>query len=276
MSKRITPIKYVGSKTGLSGNILSFIPPHHTYVEVFGGSGVILFSKPLSPIEVYNDYNGDLVTLFRVIRDRRAELFDLLQYTLYSREEWNTAVAMLRDRTYKDEMQRAWAVFTAYNQSVGGVVTDHRGGWGYGKTRCPAPDFTERLRNLDNMQFRLRNVLIENLDFREVIKKYDSPDTFFYLDPPYVKETRAEPSSYRAEMSELDHIDLVLLLKDLQGKMVLSGYDHPVYKPLDARYYKMVLPVKSSIRADGKRVGREEILWTSTKYVQLPLDFSAE
>lgn len=272
MSKRLTPIKYVGSKSGLAGHILMLTPPHHCYVEVFGGSGVILFSKPVSPVEVYNDFNGDLVNLFRIIRDRRAELFDLLQYTLYSREEWTNAVEIMRTGNYKDELHRAWATFTAYNQSMGGVVTDGRGGWGYGKTRCPAPDFTERVRLLENMQNRLRNVQIENLDFREVINKYDSPQTFFYLDPPYVKETRAEPSSYRHEMTELDHIDLVLALKDLQGKMILSGYDHPVYKPLSDMYYKYVIPVSSSIRADGKRVGREEVLWTSTQYTQLALD----
>lgn len=273
MSKRITPIKYVGSKTGLSGHILALIPPHRCYVEVFGGSGVILFSKPISPVEVYNDFNGDLVNLFRVIRDRRPELQEALQYTLYSRDEWTKAVEIIRTGNYKDELHRAWATFTAYNQSMGGVVTNGRGGWGYGKTRSPCPDFTERVRLLENMQTRLRNVQIENLDFREVIRKYDSPETFFYLDPPYVKETRAEPSSYRHEMMELDHIDLVLLLKDLQGKMILSGYDHPVYKPLSDRYNKFIIPVSSSIRADGKRVDRQEILWASTKYNQLSLDF---
>jgi DNA adenine methylase len=263
------PIKYVGSKSRLTPMITSLIGPHHCYVEVFGGSGVVLFSKSKSPVEVYNDLNNNLVALFRVLRDQAGDLQKLLELTLYSRSEWEEAAGILRNGAGVADLKIAWAAFVVYNQSMGGAFTQGRGGWGFGKVRDATGDYFSRLPFIKNMQNRLHGVMIENRDFRDIIRDYDTPETFFYLDPPYVKETRSEPSAYFHEMTELDHIDLVEMLCNIRGKMALSGYNHPVYKPLDKHYRKVIIPIKSQLRADGVIVDREEIIWTSTDNYQL-------
>lgn len=275
-----TPLKYPGSKIGLSKIIIDLMPTHKCYVEVFGGSGAVLFNKPRSEIEVYNDLSGDIVNFFKVLRDNPDALQERLENTPYARKTWEEARDMIRNQTYKNEVDWAWAVFVAHNQSMGGVITDKRGGWGFGRVRNPTPDFTGRLDQVAYFKERLRGVLIEALDFREVFDKYDAPETVFYLDPPYVPETRAVGTrvAYHEEMSELDHIDFVNRVLTLRGKVIISGYDHEVYKPFDNKLTKIIIPVKSSLRSDGRQVIRNEIIWCSAGitigYKQLAMEIT--
>jgi len=105
---------------------------------------------------------------------------------------------------------------------------------------------------------RLIRVQIECNDFRKVINTYDTQETFFYLDPPYVPDTR-RAGQYRCEMSIDDHKDLVDILLKIKGKAMLSGYEHNVYKPLEqAGWIKIKIEVRC--RATGTTKG--------TKYLQ--------
>jgi DNA adenine methylase len=268
----ITPMKYIGSKYNLAPLIISSIPPHNVYVEVFGGSAAVLFHKPPSKIEIYNDIDKHIVTLFRVLRNNADELKELLDLTLFSREEFNLAFRLIRGGSFENDLQHAWAVFVAFNQAVSGVVTYKRGGWSYGTVRNNTFDFTNRIDNILSMRDRLRNVYIENLDYAQIFKKYDGPDTFFYLDPPYTPASRSIDDHYLSDMKQDEHAKLIADINKLQGKCIVSGYEDPIYETLE-NFQKVKITTKSHSRIDRVAVDRTEILWISRGcYLQLTLN----
>lgn len=270
--------------------ILSHFPPHDsyiTYVEVFGGSGAVLLAKQPSPVEVYNDLNKSVVNFFRVLRDpeKLEELKRLCYYTPYSREEYQNW------RQYHDDSEHA-----EFLDPTGDVNAAHK--WYYvirstfSGTRSWAYSITTSSRGksgriaswhtgiegLDAVAERFRNVQIEQLDYRELIPKYDKPTTLMYLDPPYVKETRSKNlSKYEHELCSVEeHAELVEIVLSMQGMAIISGYEHPVYQPLlDAGWTiekKVVRSTASNTEDVGSEVGRPkrvECLWISPKVQQM-------
>lgn len=231
-----SPIFWYGGKYYQAKDIIELFPPHITYVEVFGGAAHVLFKKPPSLVEVYNDINGDIVNFFRVLRtpQKAEQLMMLLQLTPYSRGECLTCRSTLHDASV-DDVERARRWFVSLTQSFGGTFT----GWSYSKKEsyggmsAAVYKWLGRIhRDLPAAVERLRTVQIENLDFRDIIPRYDSKDTLFYLDPPYIPDTRKKRRVYDYEMSLDDHRDLVNILLNIKGKAVLSGYDHVLYTPL--------------------------------------------
>lgn len=258
----LTPLKYIGSKHNLSPLIIQSIPAHEVYIEVFGGSAAVLFQKLPSKIEVYNDVNNDIVTLFRVLRDSPEDLKEILELTLFSREEMKEAYKLIRGGKFKNDLQHAWAVFVAFNLSVAGVVTYKRGGFSYGTVRNNTYDYTNRIDILLDLAARLKNVYIENLDFQEIFKKYDSPTSFFYIDPPYVPRSRAIEDHYLSEFGLPEHEKLISCINELQGKCIISGYADSAYDELKG-FNKIEVSVKSNSRVDSVSVDRTEVLWLS-------------
>jgi DNA adenine methylase len=236
-----------GGKWYLSRHLLKMIPPHTTYVEVFGGGAVLLLRKPPSPAEVYNDIDGDLVNLFRVVRDEEKfkRFYELVSWTLYSREEFNYAKEMLK-RDDLSDVERAYYFFICIHQSFGKSGND----WAYEmKPAEHHPWVTRALSWYSLREFlgvihqRLAKVQIENDDFRQIIPRYDRESTFFYLDPPYYPDTRSS-NIYRYEMTKSDYDDLFCLLLQVKGKVLLSGYYHPAYEILEkAGWHRVDIPM---------------------------------
>jgi DNA adenine methylase len=222
-------LRYYGGKYHLTKKLLSLIPPHKTYVEVFGGAAHLLFRKQPSEVEIYNDINGDLVNFFRVLRDENKgkKLQELLELTPYSREEFYLAKDNLN---VDDDIERARRFYVRIRQSFNGIGKT----WSCSKKERKNVAFAyfNAIAYFDIFHARIRNTQIENDDFRKIIPRYDTPDTFFYLDPPYIQETRKTFNDYDYEMSLEDHQDLVNLLLKIKGKAMLSCYFHPVYQPL--------------------------------------------
>ncbi len=237
MSKRfVSPVSWTGGKylAAINENLPLF-PPHSVYVEVFGGGGQVLFLKTPAPVEVYNDIDAGLVHFFRTIQSD--ELFCAFYHRLYMapfshglyrryREEWET-LENGRDRA------RAWFfVLRLSFQSAFGRA------WCYSrisdKHSNPRSDrnWYRKLRELPRVRERLRNVRIENRHFREILARYDTEETLFYLDPPYVPETCTK-GLYRHEMTMKEHRELTERLLTLKGMAILSGNPHPVYAPLE-------------------------------------------
>lgn len=269
--KTLTALTYIGSKSSLMPLINSIVPSRiNTFVDVFGGSGVITLNHKPYPCEVYNDINGNLVNLFRVIRDEKdfKKLSSMLDLTLYSREEWQEARRVMGDTSEKDRIKRAWAVFVAFNQSVNGVVltsdkmskTTKRGGWAKSSYKGKNASFWAKVDNILRVHERLKSVQVENSHFRDILDFYDRPETLFYLDPPYVSETRAEEKAYQFELYDFEHKELVDLITSCKGKVILSGYDSPLYDRLKS-WNRIDIPVTSGARADGVHVKRVEVLW---------------
>jgi DNA adenine methylase len=259
-----TPIKYFGSKNILAEKIISLMPPHLCYVEVFGGSGAVLFKKQPSEVEVYNDINEDIVNLFRVLRDEEqsAKLNQALELTLYSRSEFDAAKKALQENKFKDDIHRAWCIFVVYNQSIH-VRRGYTSSWGYSITKnTRAPKWWSGIEFISAIHKRLSHVQIENIDYRAILTKYDTDQTVFYLDPPYTHDSRSEDISYTHEISAQDHDELVMRLLECQGSCILSGYETSIYRPLElAGWKRLVIPSRTSIGPTSQGEYRNEIIW---------------
>lgn len=225
------PLNYLGAKEWLTRIIHHYIPRHQKYVELFAGSAKVLFAKPVSPIEVINDLDSGLVNFYRVLRDRDKylELQKLAGATLFSRDERTECTKHWEE--YSDEVQRAWAWFVAARQSRLGLVgAEHQSE--KIRTAKNVSAWLSAIEYLPEFHERLLRVQVENQDFRKIVPKFDSAQTWFYVDQPNVLSTRGS-GKFRHEMSDSDHIDLVGLLLNLRGTCLLSGYPHPLYEPLD-------------------------------------------
>ena len=173
LPKRNPIFKYIGSKARLAPLIARLLPDHECYVEVFGGTASVLVVKPRSPVEVYNDINEDLVNFFRVLRDRPWELVAAVMLTPYSRAIYEEV--RKRDLSQLDPVLRAAMFFYRQNASTSGFKS--------GFSVSPRPDekkaweYLNKVISLVEFSNRFFGVIIECLDFRDVIKRYDRPGT---------------------------------------------------------------------------------------------------
>lgn len=217
--------------------LLPLIPAHKTYVEAFGGAASMLFAKRPSEVEVYNDIDSDVVNFFRVLRDReKFERFrEMVTLTPYSREEFLFCLNTLEST--EDEVERAYKFFVVVRQSFGAMGRT----WGYVVTTSIRgmaklnSNWLSAIENLDAVYERFMRVQIEHNDFRKVLLCYDSENTFFYLDPPYLATTRKYLNLYKHEMSNEDHKELIEIITNLRSKVLISGYDNELYSELDRR-----------------------------------------
>jgi len=233
--KPSAPLTYFGGKEWLTRIIHRYIPPHQKYVELFAGSAKVLFAKPVAPIEVINDLDFGLINFYRVLRDpnKYLELQKLAGLTPYSREEHTQCTKHWAEFT--DDVLQAWAWFVAARQARYGLVS---AGWSSEqksdgiRIAKTVSRWLSTIKYLPEFHERLLRVQVENQDFRNIIPKFDSPETWFYVDPPYIWSTRS-CGKYACEMSDGDHVDLVDLLLNLKGTCLLSGYRHSLYEPLE-------------------------------------------
>ncbi|WP_299538256.1 DNA adenine methylase [uncultured Herbaspirillum sp.] len=237
MSKVTRPaLRYHGAKFRLSSWIQSFFPPHTCYVEPFGGAAGVLLQKPRCYAEVYNDLDGDVVNLFRVLRDpiARSQLVDAVRLTPYAREEFVEAWTPSEDPIERARRLciRAQMGFGSAGATKGmtGFRIDTKRAYGTAQHDWTAyPDAIEAAGE------RLRGVLIENRPAIEVMVQHDGPETLHFVDPPYVFETRVprikngKIQAYRHEMDDAAHVELLSILTSLRGMVVLSGYYTDLY-----------------------------------------------
>jgi DNA adenine methylase len=287
VAKLRAPVRWFGGKGLLRSRILPFIPSTKVYVEPYGGAGSVLFGREPAPVEVYNDLNGDLVNLFRVLQDkRRFRAFQhRIEHTLYSREEFVRALDTLADPEAKPQ-DLAWAFFTAQNQGFSGKAKTP-GDWGrnfesVGGMAVSTRSWLARLAHLPDWHQRLARVQIDNRCALEVIRYWDSPETTFYLDPPYVHETRKSSDDYAYEADDAHHQALVDRLLDIQGAAVLSSYAHPIYAPLTRAGWERT-DIRTTCSAAGRtrssglqgtgavlaKAPRTETIWRNPKAVKL-------
>lgn len=286
MAKKLrSPIVWFGGKGHMVNKLLPLIPKHKIYVEPFGGGANLLIAKEPSPVEVYNDLDSGLVNFFRVLRDKEKfqRFYEQVQLIPYSREEFYYC----RDtwENEKDDVMKAVKWFVVMRQSFGGMLGQ---GWGASVSHSrrnmasTSSRWLTTIEELPDICNRLLRVQIEHNDFRKIFKMYDSVDTFFYVDPPYVPETRSE-LKYKHEMSIDDHKDLVNMLLNIKGKAILSGYDNKIYTTLEkSGWYKLTFDVTCSAVGRTKKTGllgegslkkhqkRIECVWLSPNCETIP------
>ena len=244
---------YFGGKYYHAHRLIDLFPSHHCYVDVFGGAGNVLIQKPLSKVEVFNDINSDIVNLFRVLREDFDTFYEFTLLTPYSREVFSEYRDQIKTET--DSVRRACLWFSLACQSVGGLRVSWKASkkWGNSLTQL------NKVNRLPEIVNRLHHVQLENHDFFCILEKYDGKDTFFYLDPPYVPETRS-PGIYQDEMSFEDHEKLVDVLKGIKGKAMLSGYPNDLYDTLGWQKQSFATMCKT-VSAKTSATKRTEVVW---------------
>lgn len=258
------PIKYFGGKGTMFNRILAHFPKqdcYDTYVEPFGGGASILFAKEPSKIEIYNDLEENVYSLFKVLsnNDLYQEFKKLCDLSFYSRK--------LRDE-YKEELKednlslldRAYKFYYVNRSSVNGIG-------GFTATSIvrrnmskSVSDFLSSIDRMSDIHNRLSSCIIENIDGLELLKKWDKSNVFAYLDPPYHHSTRTN-ARYKCDMDNNQHKELVDFLIETNIKVLLSGYDNPIYdKLVDNGWNKINFEVKT---VDGNRNKKTKIetLW---------------
>jgi DNA adenine methylase len=275
-NKPLAPLAYFGGKAWLTKKLDLYMPPHKTYVEVFAGSAKILFQKQRSVVEVINDRYEGLINFYRVLQDpeKYKELQKLAYITPYSREEFNYCKENWEH--YRSDIDRARAWFVGQRQARYGLFGSS---WKFDTkpgTNAISKSVGAWLSSIEffpEFHDRLQGVRIENRDFREIIPEFDSPDTWFYADPPYVLSTRVS-GEYAHEMNDADHLDLLSLLTNIKGSCLLSGYPHPLYDLLEFLGWKKEqhkIKCSSSNAKNnapgqkGTKPDRTECLWLSPK-----------
>lgn len=255
-------LHYPGSKWSMADWIIEHMPEHETYLEPFFGSGAVLFNKAPSKIETVNDLDGQVVNLFRVIRDRPEELTEKIRWTPYSRQEYYDSY-----ETTGDELEDARR-FLVRCWMARGAKTSDRTGWRHNidVSHCPnktAPkQWMEMPEKIVVIAQRLQGIQIEHQPAVKLIERYRRPDVLIYADPPYLMETR-HGRMYRHEMTDDDHLELLDSLDAHPGPVLLSGYAHPLYDERLKHWHRETKVVQAE---GGKK--RKEVLWINPVAVE--------
>lgn len=255
-------MRYHGGKWKLAPWIVRHFPDHRVYVEPFGGGASVLLRKPRSYAEVYNDLSGEIVNVFRVLRDQGCELRQALRLTPFARDEF---VLSYEPAECPVEQARR-TIFRSFAGFGGGAACGRATGFRSNSNRSgttPAHDWANYPDRLPAIIERLRGVVIENCDALECMARHDGPQTLHYVDPPYVKSERAETDVYQHEMDDQGHERLAEHLHGLKGMVVLSGYRCELYDAL----YRDWGRVDTNALADGAPP-RVESLWMSPNIPQ--------
>lgn len=259
-NERCYPIlKYPGSKWSIAEWIVSLMPPHKSYLEPFLGSGAVFFTKPPSRIETINDLDGEIVNLFRVIRDRPRELERAVALTPYSREEYELAWIKFRRGAPKDPVEQARNTLIRYWQTHGSR-SNYKNGWKNdraGREYAYAVRYWNRLPEwISQAVSRLKEAQIECAPAVDVIRRFADSQVLIYADPPYLLSTRKE-RQYNVEMEEEEqHIELLEVLQEHPGPVILSGYENELYNDKLRGWIR--LRHKGRCEGGGQRT---EMLW---------------
>lgn len=252
-----SPLKRYGGKYHFLKHLLPRIPEHKCYVEVFCGAAHLYFAKTPAKVNVLNDIDSDIANFFRVLQDKTTydKFMHKLKHTPYSRELYE-----LSYQSYKMEIgsvDKALHWFTILHQSFGSKVI--RRGFSRSSKCSSAKSFKNLYNTIEKCVDVLKNAVIENVDWKECIRLYDTPNTFFYLDPPYVHSTRTDIREYKHEMINEQHQSLVDTLQNIQGKYLLSGFENKIYEPLPNIEH---FAHRSNTGQAGERQ-RTECLWSN-------------
>ena len=236
LRRKLIVFGWYGGKFSHLSWLLPLLPECHHYCEPFAGSAAILLNRDPSPVETYNDIDGEVVNFFRVLRDHKDRLIESIGLTPFSREEFYRSINGNGNGSgagHKgiSEIERARRFFVRARQARTGLAqTASLGRWANCKntTRAGMAGVVSRwlgsVEALPEIAARLLRVQIENRPASDVIRLYDDKQTLFYCDPPYLHATRGDKRAYGFEMDEDEHRNLAEALHSCKGNVALSGY----------------------------------------------------
>ena len=248
-------IRYPGSKWSLAQWIISLFPEHHSYLEPFFGSGAVLFNKPRSHIETINDLDGNVINLFEWIKRDPEQLAYNLYCTPYARQVYDDAF----NRFPENGLEKAVNFYIRMNMGHGTRTTGEKSGWKndvQGRERAyAAKDWCRLPEKIFQAAERLQGVQIESMPAVQLIKRFNYPKVLIYADPPYILGTR-HGKQYRCEMKEEDHEELLAVLLEHKGPVLISGYDSDLYQDRLQGWHQ-----ESKRSRTHSGVMKEEIVW---------------
>jgi len=262
---KVIAFGWYGGKFSHLNWLLPLLPPCHHYCEPFAGSAAVLLNRSPSPVETYNDIDGEVVNFFKVLRDNREELIQAIALTPFSREEFAAAVTL--PRQVIGEVEQARRFFVRARQARTGLAqTASLGRWANCKNTSRSGMSGVVSRWLGSVEMlpliaeRLLRVQIENRPAADIVQLYDDPGTLFYCDPPYVHGSRGDAKAYSYEMSDAQHTKFAQVLNLCKGMVAVSGYASPLYDKL----YKGWRRIDSDPKACHSTKGvRRESLWVN-------------
>jgi len=264
--RKLIAFGWYGGKFSHLSWLLPLLPKCHHYCEPFAGSAAVLLNRVTSPVETYNDLDGEVCNFFRVLREQRKPLAEAIALTPFSREEFSIACDLDPDQT---PFERARRFYTRARQVRTGLAqTATIGRWANCKntSRAGMSGVVSRwlggVDALPDIGERLLRVQIENRSAVDVIRLYDAQDTLFYCDPPYVHGTRGDSKAYGHEMTDNQHRELADTLNAVKGKVAFSNYDCDLINSLypAKRWNKISGPSKTIHSTKDKR---SEVLWVN-------------
>lgn len=257
-------LRWHGGKWKLAPWIIAQFPPHRVYVEPFGGAASVLLRKPRAHAEIYNDLDGDVVNLFRVLRgDRAGELIEALRLTPFARQEYDAARAPTGDEV---ERARRLVIRSYMGFGTDAHNIDNNSGFranAVSQNNVPSRDWANYPEKLGAIIDRLAGVVIDNRDAVVVMAQHDRSGALFYLDPPYLPATRspkmrsgAPQHAYAFELDEPGHEKLLAAASGLAGAVIISGYASALYDDALSGWRRLERKTLADHAAD-----RTEILW---------------
>lgn len=258
------PVPYYGGKQRIADDIVAVLPPHEHYVEPFAGSLSVLFAKPPSPLETVNDIDKELMTFWRVLRERRPELAEVCALTPHSRVEHSESFTAAAD-----DLEVARRVFVRLTQGRASRLTPT--GWRFNRhttgARLPR-EVANRIGQFAGAADRLAHVSLECRPALDVIADYGTePTVLLYVDPPYLADTR-NGTNYRLEMAGgREHRELAEALHAARATVVLSGYPSPLYDELYTAWDRVEIQARTD---QGGATERTEVLWSNRPLASQP------
>lgn len=265
-SRKLIAFGWYGGKFSHLDWLLPLLPECSHYCEPFAGSAAILLNRRPSPVETYNDVDGEVVNFFKVLREEKARLIEAIGLTPFSREEFAKACQL---DPLLPAFERARRFYVRARQVRTGLAqTASVGRWAncINTSRNGMSGVISRwLGGVEDLAFiaeRLLRVQIENRPAIDVIRLYDSKDTLFYCDPPYVHDTRGDTKSYSYEMTNDEHRQLAQTLNSVNGSVAISNYQCDLMDELypTPRWKKHLSPLKTIHSTKDKR---QEVLWVN-------------
>jgi DNA adenine methylase len=261
------PLKWHGGKHYLASQIVALMPPHTHFVEPYAGGLTVLLSKPCEGVsEVVNDLNSDLTNFWQVLQDdalyrrfrRRAQAIP------FSEVEFQNALEWLARKGRKQQVGRAVRFFIVCRQSLAGRMKDFAP---LSRTRTrrgmneQASAWIRAIDGLSEVHARLRRVVILNQPAIDVIRSQDGPETLFYLDPPYLPDTKSSQAFGDLEMTEQQHRELLDVITGLQGKVMISGYGSRLYDDRLGGWHRHTFKLPNSAASGVMKRAMTEVLW---------------
>lgn len=261
--RKLIAFGWYGGKFNHLDWLLPLLPVCHHYCEPFAGSAAVLLNREPSPVETYNDIDGEVVNFFKVLRQQKEALVEAIGLTPFSREELYLAVT--KNGEPPTPLERARRFYVRARQARTGLAqTASLGRWANCKNTSRAgmagavSRWLGSVNMLPEIALRLLRVQIENRPALEVISLYDSPGTLFYCDPPYVHSTRGDSKAYGFEMDDESHTELAGVLRKIKGKAAVSGYRCSLMDTLYKGWRRVEAPAK---KCHSIKKVRREALW---------------